>query len=77
LLECLNNFTRWTGASLPQALKTVTSSPARMLGLEGVKGSLEEGADADLVIFSESCDAGDLVIDQVWKFGCQVYDRCN
>lgn len=57
--------------SIPQALKAVTSTPARMLGIEGTKGSLEDGADADLVILSD--DTGELVIDQVWKFGCQVF----
>ncbi|OBT50089.1 hypothetical protein VE04_09343, partial [Pseudogymnoascus sp. 24MN13] len=36
------------GASVPLALKTVTETPARVLGMEGVKGSLVVGADADL-----------------------------
>lgn len=49
-----------------------------MLGLKGIKGSLEPGADADLVIFSEEKDSdGDprLAIDEVWKFGSRVYHR--
>ena len=49
-----------------------------MLGLEGVKGSLEGEADADLVIFGEAEREGggmDLVVDQVWKFGSKVFDR--
>jgi N-acetylglucosamine-6-phosphate deacetylase len=75
LIECVNNFIRWTGASIPKALKTVTSTPARMLSLEKTKGCLDDGADADLVIFSEGGCDGDLVIDQVWKFGSIAYDR--
>lgn len=46
-----------------------------MLGLQGTKGSLVAGADADLVIFSEeksSNGAPQLVLDEVWKFGTRV-----
>lgn len=49
-----------------------------MLGLKGIKGSLREGADADLVVFSENMNAhggSELVIDQVWKFGTKVFSR--
>lgn len=56
----------------------MTSTPAEMLGLKGVKGSLGAGADADLVIFSEDRDAGgaaQLVVDEVWKFGTRVYHK--
>lgn len=88
LVECVNNFLRWTGASVPLALRTVTRTPARVLGLEGVKGSLVEGADADLVVFGErdSVVDGDnvsasgvkeLVVDQVWKFGKKVFDTTD
>ncbi|KAI0392293.1 carbohydrate esterase family 9 protein [Xylariaceae sp. FL0594] len=78
LIECVNNFLAWTGASVPQALKAVTTTPASMLGLKGVKGCLEDGADADLVVFSENVTpqgASQLVIDEVWKFGTKVYSR--
>lgn len=59
-------------------LRAVTATPAEMLGLKGVKGSLEPGADADLVIFSEDTDGdGDprLAIDEVWKFGSRVHHK--
>lgn len=49
-----------------------------MLGLQGTKGSLDAGADADLVIFSEEKDddgAPRLAIDEVWKFGSRVYHK--
>jgi N-acetylglucosamine-6-phosphate deacetylase len=70
----VNNFLRWTGSSVPLALKAVTSTPAAMLGLEGIKGSLEPGADADLVIFSEESVGGasQLAVDEVWKFGTRI-----
>lgn len=80
LIECVNNFLKWSGTSIPTALRAVTSTPAEMLGLTGVKGSLEAGADADLVIFSEE-EAADgavqLVADEVWKFGSRVFHKSD
>jgi N-acetylglucosamine-6-phosphate deacetylase len=78
LIECVTNFLNWSGASIPQALNAVTATPAAMLGLTGIKGSLESDADADLVIIEEEVDASgvkNLRIDQVWKFGTKVWDR--
>ncbi|KAJ4322118.1 N-acetyl-glucosamine-6-phosphate deacetylase [Neodidymelliopsis sp. IMI 364377] len=78
LVDCVTNFLNWTDASVPEALKAVTETPARMLGLEGVKGSLEKGADADLVVLDLQDDgvSGDkkLLVDQVWKFGAKVFE---
>lgn len=56
-----------------------------MLGLQGVKGSLESGADADLVILSDGYESqGEvrgtnevLVLDEVWKFGERVSDSAK
>ncbi|KAK0628897.1 N-acetylglucosamine-6-phosphate deacetylase [Bombardia bombarda] len=74
LIDCVNNFLNWSGATIPQALKAVTSTPAAMLGVQGVKGSLDAGADADLVVLSEESvgDRTNLVVDEVWKFGAKV-----
>ena len=75
----MTNFLNWTGASVPEALKAVTETPARMLGVQHVKGTLEEGADADLVVLDLQTGGvgGDkkLVVDEVWKFGVKVFDR--
>lgn len=47
-----------------------------MLGLQGVKGTLDAGADADLVILSEETHmqggSSQLVLEEVWKFGTRV-----
>jgi N-acetylglucosamine-6-phosphate deacetylase len=81
LVDCVTNFLNWTGASVPEALKAVTETPARMLGMEDVKGVLREGADADLVILDLQNDAvrGEkkIVVDQVWKFGAKVFDNAS
>lgn len=75
LIECVNNFLNWTGASIPQALKAVTSTPAAMLGFQGLKGCLDDGADADLVVLSEVQNGNqtELVVDETWKFGSKVF----
>lgn len=77
LIECVNNFLNWSGAGIPQALRAVTATPAAMLGLTGVKGTLESEADADLVVLSEENgrEGRKLVVDEVWKFGAKVFDR--
>lgn len=48
-----------------------------MLGLQGIKGCLDDGADADLVVLSEkrSANGVELVVDEVWKFGTKVFNR--
>lgn len=77
LIECVNNFRRWSNTSTAEALQAVTATPARMLGLDGVKGSLDAGADADLVVLGENEDpfAGPtLTVDQVWKLGVKIHD---
>jgi len=77
LVECVSNFLNWTGASLPEAINAVTSTPAKMLGMDKVKGCLASDADADLCILTEGTnEKGEikLIVDQVWKFGSKVYD---
>ena len=77
LVDCVTNFLNWTGASLPEALKAVTETPAKMLGVSDVKGTLDEGADADLVVLDLQTNAGGekrLVVEEVWKFGVKVFD---
>jgi N-acetylglucosamine-6-phosphate deacetylase len=77
MIECVNHFLNWTGASIAEALRTVTKTPARMLGLQGTKGVLSPGADADILVLEETIDEDgfrQLNVEQVWKFGEKVYD---
>ncbi|KAI9934410.1 hypothetical protein ASPWEDRAFT_30792 [Aspergillus wentii DTO 134E9] len=77
LIECVNNFRRWSRASTAEALNAVTATPARMLGLQGIKGTLESGADADLIVLDDILDpysGPTLTIDQVWKLGVKIHD---
>jgi N-acetylglucosamine-6-phosphate deacetylase len=72
MIECINNFHIFIGCVIGEALACVTSHPAKMLGEEKIKGRLEGGMDADLVVLDTDHE-GELVIDQVWKFGKKVY----
>jgi N-acetylglucosamine-6-phosphate deacetylase len=55
---------------LPDAVKMMTSTPARILGLAGKKGSLAIGKDADIVIFDSNVNITMTMIN-----GRIVYDR--
>ena len=77
MLECVNNFINWTGASIAEAIDAVTITPASMLDVMNTKGTLNVGADADLVVLLEDSDENGgvkLVVEEVWKFGTKVWD---
>ena len=54
---------------LPDALALITSNPADRLGISGRKGSIQKGADADLLILDE-----ELRIEQVFAKGSLMVD---
>jgi N-acetylglucosamine-6-phosphate deacetylase len=78
LVECVSNFWNWSRSSIPEAIAAVTSTPAKMLGVEKTKGTLEEDADADLLVLDaieEADGTRRFEVDQVWKFGVLVHRR--
>jgi len=50
----LRNAMQYAGLSLPEALLMVTAVPAQVLHLEGRKGVLAPGADADIVLLDSA-----------------------
>lgn len=48
------NYIKFTGASFREAIDCVTINPARILGIDKYKGSIEVGKDADIVIIDEN-----------------------
>jgi N-acetylglucosamine-6-phosphate deacetylase len=70
MIDCVNNLWLSAGTELFEAVATVTKAPAGLLGLQGVKGSLTDGADADLVVLDDK--EGKLEVSGVWKFGLRV-----
>lgn len=80
LIECASNFWTWSHATIPDVIKSVTTTPAEMLGLSRVKGTLKPGADADLLVLDAQEDANGiriLNVEQVWKFGMKVHDASD
>lgn len=80
LAECVSNFWTWSHASIPEVIRAVTYTPAKMLGIEKVKGTLEPDADADLLVLDAQEDGSGkraLVVEQVWKFGALVHDAAH
>ncbi|MGH2389440.1 MAG: N-acetylglucosamine-6-phosphate deacetylase [Chloroflexota bacterium] len=51
-IGALRRYVHFTGLDLHQALPAMTSTPARLLGLEGERGSIVRGARADLVLLT-------------------------
>lgn len=52
LNKAIYNFCNWTGISIYRAIQTVTTNPAKLLGIENQKGKIKVGLDADLVAFN-------------------------
>lgn len=50
----VRNLIAYTGCSLAEALATVTTTPATLLGLDGHTGQIAPGYDADLVLLDEN-----------------------
>jgi N-acetylglucosamine-6-phosphate deacetylase len=58
-----------TGCTLVQALDTVTTIPARLLGVEQYKGRIAPGCDADLTLLTPDWQVAMTVV-----YGAVVYD---
>ncbi len=64
------NMVDKVGVSLTEAIQMATTSPARCLGVESKKGSLEPGKDADIVILNKK-----LKVELTMVKGKIVYKR--
>ncbi|KAJ2025692.1 N-acetyl-glucosamine-6-phosphate deacetylase [Coemansia sp. S85] len=53
LIECVRNFRAFTQCSIVEAIEAATLRPAQMLGIERKKGTLDYGADADIIFLSD------------------------
>lgn len=61
----------WKTAGLPltDVVRMMTSTPARILGVEKQKGRLAPGMDADVVIFNENAEIGRVMRNGRWMTG--------
>ncbi|MCX8183557.1 MAG: amidohydrolase family protein, partial [Crenarchaeota archaeon] len=51
--ELAKRFVKFTSVSLSSVAKVTSYNPAKLLGVEWSKGSIEEGKDADMVAIGE------------------------
>lgn len=72
LLEELRDLVLEEGVELAKAVQVVTSNVAKALKLWPRKGSLEVGADADLVVLTS-----EISLHQVWAKGQKMVDEGN
>jgi N-acetylglucosamine-6-phosphate deacetylase len=49
--RAVKNFCAFTGAPFYEAIKCAARNPARVLGIDDVKGTLAAGKDADIILF--------------------------
>ena len=50
--QALRNLVEITGCTLSEALETITTTPAKLLGIEGERGRIAPGFVADMVLLS-------------------------
>ncbi len=59
-------LTDQVGIPLPETIRMLTLTPARVIGIEDRKGSLERGKDADIAIFDHDYTAWRTMIQGKW-----------
>ncbi len=63
------------GMSEQDALTSITLDPARLLGIDGLVGSLEPGKQADFALYSKHPLDVTTRVQKTWIDGVAVYDR--
>ncbi len=66
LNQMLPVLTEVVGIPLPEAFRIASLNPARVIGLDSQKGSLEAGKDADIAIFNDDWSAWGTLIAGQW-----------
>lgn len=69
LNDAVINYKRNNRLSMTDAVKPVTANPARMMGIYGQKGTLDNGADADFVIIDDDIRIHQTIIAGETVFG--------
>lgn len=57
LNRAISNFYEHTALALPEVYRLASLTPAKVIGLDHIKGSLEIGKDADVVIWDDDLNA--------------------
>lgn len=70
----LKNFIEVTAVPIHQAIKLVSLNPARVIGIDDKKGSIEIGKDADIILFDENINVKMVFIAGISRLG-EINDR--
>lgn len=65
------------GLPVDVALRALTLTPARIMGIDADTGSLEAGKEADLAVLSGPPFSAWTLVEQTWVDGVQVFDRAD
>ncbi|MGC2110511.1 MAG: N-acetylglucosamine-6-phosphate deacetylase [Candidatus Korobacteraceae bacterium] len=60
--RAVRNMMSFAQISLQESIRLATLNPARVLGLEGRKGALQAGADADIVVFTPTGEVRQTIV---------------
>ncbi len=66
--RCVRTMRRRAEVSVPEAVKMMTATPARVMHIDGRKGSLATGKDADILIFNDDIGIQRVVIGGETRF---------
>jgi N-acetylglucosamine-6-phosphate deacetylase len=62
----VQNAVRFLGVSVPDAVAMTSANPARLLGVDGSKGAIAAGMDADLVVLDDELEVQRTMIGGDW-----------
>jgi N-acetylglucosamine-6-phosphate deacetylase len=60
--DAIRNFIHNQGSAVQDAVRMASWNPARILSIEGKKGSIEVGKDADLVLLDEDFEVFETIV---------------
>lgn len=75
--ECIRNLHRATNCPLEKALESASLNPAAFLGLEGRKGSLSFGADADIAVLDDDLNVVATFIAGECVYSTELFNAHN
>lgn len=70
MVQSVRNFQKFTNCPLVEAIEAATLHPARLLGIDKQKGTLNVGGDADFVFLDDS--TGEIAVKRVFIAGEEV-----
>jgi N-acetylglucosamine-6-phosphate deacetylase len=63
MLQAVKNGVEKAGIPLPEALRMAALYPAKLAGLQGLRGTIEPGANADLVLLDEQLNLLQVIVE--------------